>query len=394
MKNIGRVVLVAMMIFCSSLNICVAKEKTLPVQPDAKPINIIYIHGAYETREAFNDSVRNVHDDMVTKIQNDPLMYKKLLDNGKKKIGDKEIIFFWADKTEENLKILDKALEYVKNVGSKIAQFGRATLSHTLHDAIWISKSSNSAPLLNNLNDLIKEENDKGNEVILYGYSAGSLLASQYLTQKMPVININDIRDIDENSYVGRYFAKVIKTHKFKPTCLDALKESKILFYTDNDEFVTNPNIAYLKQEFPNLDKYTEQYCAPEGAVKGFVVFGTPLTTFDSSASKEGSSSNILLQLASKYIVEHDIFFMVLNYENDFIGMPLSVKPRMEDLLKSEMTKDTQPNGGFIYDGSGVKCRTSIISSHMAYWSNGKRFANNIVKTYNDGYKYFYSSDF
>ena len=48
-------------------------------------------------------------------------------------------------------------------------------------------------------------------------------------------------------------------------------------------------------------------------------------------------------------------------------------------------------NGGFLYDGSGVKCRTNIFSSHMAYWSNGKRFAKNIVQTYNDGYKYFYA---
>ncbi|MBS4760137.1 MAG: hypothetical protein KHX03_05520 [Clostridium sp.] len=382
--------IITIIIFLSSLNICEAKTNTLPVKPDAKSINIIYIHGAYETKEAFDESVRNVHDDMVSKIQNDPLMYKKLLKNGEKKIGEKEIIFFWADKTEENLRVLDKALAYVKNAGSKIAQFGRATLSHTLHDAIWISKPVNATPLLNNLNDMVKAENEKSNEVILYGYSAGSLLASQYLTQKMPVIDINNIKNTNDNSYVGRYFANVIQKHKFKPTCLDALKESKILFYTDNDEFVTNPNIAYLKQEFPKLDSYTQKYCSPEGAVKGIVVFGTPLTTFDSSAAKTGTSSNILVQLALKYIVEHDIFFIVLNYANDFIGMPLSSKPTITDLLESEMTKDTIPNGGFIYDGSGIKCRTSIISSHMAYWSNGKRFANNIIKTYNDGYKYFY----
>ncbi len=391
MKNTLTKLIIALIIFLSSLNIANAKSNTLPINNNAQPINIIYIHGAYETKEAFDESVRNVHDDMVTKIQNDPLMHKKLLNNGEKKIGDNALIFFWADKTEENLRVLDKALAYVKNAGSKIAQFGRATLSHTLHDAIWISKPANATPLLNNLNDMIKAENAKGNEVILYGYSAGSLLASQYLTQKMPIIDINNIKNTDDNSYVGRYFANVIQKHKFKPTCLDALKESKILFYTDNDEFVTNPNIAYLKQEFPKLDNYTQKYCSPEGAVKGIVVFGTPLTTFDSSAAKVGTSSNTLFQLALKYIVEHDIFFLVLNYENDFIGMPLSAKPTIADLLKSETTKDAKPNGGFIYDGSGIKCRTSIISSHMAYWSNGKRFANNIIKTYNDGYRYFYS---
>lgn len=112
-----------------------------------------------------------------------------------------------------------------------------------MHDAIWISKPVNSTPLLNNLNETVKQENAKGNQVILYGYSAGSLLASQYLTQKMPIINISDIVKNDDSTYVGRYFAHQSKKHQFKPTCMDALKESKILFYTDNDEFVTNPDI-------------------------------------------------------------------------------------------------------------------------------------------------------
>lgn len=392
MKYINRILLLAVIIlsFCSN-NVALAKEEKLPISPSAKPVDIIYIHGAYETRDAFNKSVRNVHDDMVKQIQNDPLMHKKLLDNGEKKIGEKEIIFFWADQTEENLKMLDKALAYVKNVGSIIAQFGRETLSHLLHDAIWISKPVNYTPLLNDLNTIVKNEYATGNQIILYGYSAGSLLASEYLTQKMPIIDINDIKNVDDNSYVGKYFANTIKKQQFKPTCLDALEESKILFYTANDEFVANPDIAYLKKEFPRLDVYTDKYCSPQNAVKGIVVFGAPLTIFESSAAKEGSSSNMLLQLAIKYLVENDVFFLVVNYENDFIGMPLAAKPTLKDLQNSKNLGTITPNDGFLYDASGVKCRTNIFSSHMAYWSNGKRFAKSIVKAYNDGYKFFYS---
>ena len=147
-----------------------------------------------------------------------------------------------------------------------------------------------------------------------------------------------------------------------------------------------------MKREFPNLDTYTDKYCSPQGAVKGFVVFGAPLTIFDSSVTKEGSSSNRLMQLAVKYLVENNVFFLVVNYENDFIGMPLAGKPTLKELQESETLGTITPNGGFLYDASGVKCRTNIFSSHMAYWSNGKRFAKNIVKSYNDGYKYFYST--
>lgn len=391
MKYLSKILLLAVFLSLFNCSFAAAKDE-LPIAADAKPIDIIYIHGAYETRDAFNNSVRNVHDDMVKQFQNDPFMYKNLLDNGNKKIGEKEIIFFWADQTEENQKILDKALAYVKNVGSFISRFGRETLSHLLHDAIWISKPVNYTPLLNDLLKVVKEENSKGNQVILYGYSAGSLLASEYLTQKMPIIDLNEVKNAaDDDSYMNRYFAQTVKKHKFKPTCLDALKESKLVFYTDNDEFVANPDISFLKREFPNLDTYTDKYCSPQGALKGIVVFGAPLTIFDSSAPKEGSSSNQLMQLAMKYLVENNVFFLVVNYENDFIGMPLAGKPTLNDLQNSQNLGDVTPNGGFLYDATGVKCWTNVFSSHMAYWSNGKRFAKSIVKAYNDGYKYFYS---
>ena len=391
MKYLSKILLLAVFLSLFNCPFAAAKDE-LPIAADAKPIDIIYIHGAYETRDAFNNSVRNVHDDMVKQFQNDPFMYKNLLDNGNKKIGEKEIIFFWADQTEENQKILDKALAYVKNVGSFISRFGRETLSHLLHDAIWISKPVNYTPLLNDLLKVVKEENSKGNQVILYGYSAGSLLASEYLTQKMPIIDLNEVKNAaDDDSYMNRYFAQTVKKHKFKPTCLDALKESKLVFYTDNDEFVANPDISFLKREFPNLDTYTDKYCSPQGALKGIVVFGAPLTIFDSSAPKEGSSSNQLMQLAMKYLVENNVFFLVVNYENDFIGMPLAGKPTLNDLQYSQSLGNIIPNGGFLYDATGVKCWTNVFSSHMAYWSNGKRFAKSIVKAYNDGYKYFYS---
>ena len=92
------------------------------------------------------------------------------------------------------------------------------------------SKPVNSTPLLNDLNNVVKQEYSRGNQVILYGYSAGSLLAAAYLTQKMPVININEIKRSDDNSYIGKYFAKTIKNHKFKPNHLYFSQNMHILF--------------------------------------------------------------------------------------------------------------------------------------------------------------------
>ena len=367
-----------------------AKEEDFPVKPDAKQIDIIYIHGAYETKEAFDKSVNNVHGAMVKQFSSDPLMYKKLLDNGNKKIGEEPVIFFWADKTTESLKVIDKALAYAKNFSSKIAQFGRETLSHTLHDAIWISKSSNSRELLNNLNNYVKTESEKGQEVILYGYSAGSLLTVQYMTNRLPILDLNELYNDNDTSYTGKYLANLVKTTKFEPTCLDALKESKLIFYTDSDEFVANPNTEYLKNTLPQLNSYTEKFCAPKNTVKGFVVFGAPLTTFDSGISKSGSAENTLSQLVMKHLVENDMFFLTVNYANDFIGMPLPGIPTLDSLKEKNLLSDIDPKGGFIYDDSKVKNHTLFFSAHLAYWSSGKKFAKSIVNAYNAGYKHFY----
>ena len=367
-----------------------AKEEDFPVKPDAKQIDIIYIHGAYETKEAFDKSVNNVHGAMVKQFSSDPLMYKKLLDNGNKKIGEEPVIFFWADKTTESLKVIDKALAYAKNFSSKIAQFGRETLSHTLHDAIWISKSSNSRELLNNLNNYVKTESEKGQEVILYGYSAGSLLTVQYMTNRLPILDLNELYNDNDTSYTGKYLANLVKTTKFEPTCLDALKESKLIFYTDSDEFVANPNTEYLKNTLPQLNSYTEKFCAPKNTVKGFVVFGAPLTTFDSGISKSGSAENTLSQLVMKHLVENDMFFLTVNYANDFIGMPLPGIPTLDSLKEKDLLSDIAPKGGFIYDDSKVKNHTLFFSAHLAYWSSGKKFAKSIVNAYNAGYKHFY----
>lgn len=373
-----------------------AKEKSEMIfSPDAKQINIIYIHGANETRDHFNKSVRNVHDDMIKEFESDSLMYSKLLKNGQKKIGEEEIVFFWADRTKENLKILDNALSRAKNCGTKLVQFGRETLSRTLHDAIWVSKPNNSRDILNNLNDIVKAEHSKGNEVILYGYSAGSLIASQYMQRKLRTIKLNDIKPDSvglKKSYLGKFFKECVKNQKLESTCLDALTESKILFYTDGGQFVTNPDISYLKNAFPKLNEYTATYCAPEDTVDGVVVFGTPLTTFDSEISINGTYENMLSQLMLKYIVEKDLFFLTVNYANDFIAMPLPGKPSVSFLNSSPILADTQYNGGFIYDDSAIKNCSNIASAHLSYWYNGKKFARNIVKVYNEGYEYFYNT--
>lgn len=62
MKKISGILLLTLFLSFCNCPFAAAKDE-LPIAADAKPIDIIYIHGAYETRDAFNKSVNNVHED-------------------------------------------------------------------------------------------------------------------------------------------------------------------------------------------------------------------------------------------------------------------------------------------------------------------------------------------
>ena len=50
-----------------------------------------------------------------------------------------------------------------------------------MHDAIWVQKSHHMQPIVQNLNEKIKKEQESGLSVILYGYSAGTFITYEYL---------------------------------------------------------------------------------------------------------------------------------------------------------------------------------------------------------------------
>ncbi len=381
---------VVLLLVCMAFGLAVQAKTPLPLpsKPDAKIVDIIYVNGAYDDIESFEKSVRNVHGDMVNYLGSDPLFYKKVLENGDKKIGEKEVIYFWGDQSRENLNTVDKALEYAQKFSSYFAQFGRSTLAHLLHDAIWVNKPANSKKLLANLNKIVKSEHEKGRQVILYGYSAGSLVTFDYISKRLPLFDFKHLPEAAEKNNPD--LTSLIVQNNIKPTCLEAMTRSEVLFYTDDDKMILNPNRDILKNNFSKLNNYTEVFCAPEGAIKGVVLFGTPLVTFESGATQQGSLINSLSQYLMKYIIEKDIFWLSVNYAQDFIGLPMAQKFDVSMLDSTPVLSATKPNGGFIYDNSNIKYCVNTLKGHSAYWLNGKKFAQSIVKTYNDGYEYFY----
>lgn len=99
------------------------------------------------------------------------------------------VIFFWGDKSEKDLAFVKSQLDVSKAISSTGAYIARSLIAQYMHDAIWVQKSHNMVPILEELNTYVKEQSAEGNDVILYGYSAGTFITYEYLFNKLRYIN-------------------------------------------------------------------------------------------------------------------------------------------------------------------------------------------------------------
>ena len=63
-------------------------------------------------------------------------------------------------------------------------------------------------PILDELNNTVLKEAEKGNKVILYGYSAGTFVTYQYMFNKLPYINAENLFNTIDVSDEVRQFVK------------------------------------------------------------------------------------------------------------------------------------------------------------------------------------------
>ena len=152
----------------------------------AQPVSFVYINGSNNNDE----KMRNWFLEGVDKLH--PMLKKKFEENKQIKeafleknigytINETPSIFFWGDKSQKNLEFVQNQLDLSKALSPTIAYQVRSMLASFLHDAIWVQKQQHMLPILDELNDKIKDEKSKGNNVILFGYSAGSFITYEYM---------------------------------------------------------------------------------------------------------------------------------------------------------------------------------------------------------------------
>ncbi len=348
-------------------------------------VKFIYINGTNNNTKKMEDwyfkSVQKLHPYMCKKFQNSCYVQKYLLEGNTYKISEEPIAFFWGDKSKAGINRLNEGLSLTKVFSPKPAQTARKLLAHCMHDAIWVQKYRNMAPIINDLQKVILEENEKGNKVVLFGYSAGTFVSYEYLFNKMKYINLEDFIS---KSGLSQEEQEFVRNNRKKNTCIDAIVASKIAVLNMNGHLIPNINTEMFKENYLKLDSYTDSVCVPDNEVKGVINYASPLVLFYSDLADPAFEFSYYNKLLYKNVIEKNMFFLTVNYADDPLGFPATKNLPLEELEKA-INLEINPKDGFIYDKSNRNSRRTFIGAHTAYLKSPKRFSKVALEAYVEG---------
>lgn len=351
-------------------------------------ISFVYINGSNNNdakmKKWYENGVKNLHPYMKKSFENNPEANKYFLKNNQYFIEEKPVIFFWGDRSRDDLKFVENDLALSKNFSPWLAYQIRSALTHYLHDAIWVQKYHNMLPILEDLHANIKAEEKKGNKVVLFGYSAGSFVTYEYLFTRLPYINVKDFFD---NVDVPQSEKDFVAQHPMKNTCITALGQELAVFSAAGHIIPNDDNQEIFRKDYMDLDNLTNKYCDVNHTVKGIVNFATPLVLFYSDLSDPNFQITYYNRLLFKYLIENDMFWITFNYREDPLGFPggrnLSVA-EVEELTNMKI----EHHAGFMYDLSDVASNRTPLLTHTSYWSTRKKFSKAVVRAYVNGYEH------
>lgn len=357
-------------------------------------VSFVYINGSNNNDEKMTnwyiEGVQKLHPVLKKKFENNKEIKEVFLNKSQYKINEEPVIFFWGDKSKNDLEFVQQQLDLSKAFSPTLAYKVRSMLAAYLHDAIWVQKQHNMLPILDDLNETIKAENEKGNKVVLYGYSAGSFVTYEYMFNKLPYINLENLfttLDFSEN------IKTLIKELPIDNTCISALSKAKIGVISENGNLLFRPAGTINEKNYIALKEATQKYCAPVDTVKGAVNFASPLVLFYSDLANPDYELNYYNKLMLKYIIEEGLFFLTVNYREDPLGFPSSRNLTIDEMEQLANIEIKNPKG-FIYDNSSVWSKRSVLFAHTSYWSARGTFAKAVVKAFTNGYKLQYDKEF
>lgn len=359
-------------------------------------LSFIYINGSNNNDKKMEDwyksGINKLHPVLKRKFQKNSAIKKYYAPLGGFNVKDEPIIYFWGNKSKEDLDFVKARLDISRAISSYGAYFARNLIAKYLHDAIWVQKPHNMFPILDELNEVVKKEAKNESDVILYGYSAGTFVTYQYIFNKLRYINLEKLF---EALNADEELLSFVKKNPRKNTCISALtyKYAGLGAISSAGHLVPNQDREQLKQNYLNLDEMTELACAPEKHFRGIVNFASPVVLFYSDFADSNYELNYYNKLMIKYILENGIYMITVNFREDPLGFPISRNTTISDIEKILGLKIENPSG-VIYDNSGVWSKRFFALAHTSYWSARGTFSNAIVKSFVNGYKFQYDKKY
>lgn len=376
-------ILAILTILVLSQNICLSAQDN---------ISFVYINGSNNN----NEKMKNWYEKGVRKLH--PVIKKNFEKNkdtkiiynirkGTAHINEDPVIFFWGNESKNDLDWVKQQLDFSQAFSPTIAYHVRSMLTAYLHDAIWVQKNHNMIPILDNLNEVVKSEYQKGNQVVLFGYSAGTFITYQYMLKKLPYLNLQELFKVVSVSDETKEF---IKNNPQNNTCISALEHGKIGVVSESGHLLLDRSQNF-RTNYLKLNEATEKYCAPPHVLTGVVNFASPLVLFYSDMADPDYEMTYYSAFMVKYIIENGISFLTVNFREDPLGFPTSRNLTNEEIEKVANMTFSNPTG-MIFDNSSVWSKHSVLFAHTSYWNKG--FAKAVVKSYVKGMKFNYDEKY
>lgn len=357
-------------------------------------ISFLYINGSNNNNKKmekwYENGVKRLHPVLKKTFEKNHYAKKYFLRDGEYVINNEPIIFFWGYKSHKDLSFVENNLAISKGFSPWLAYQVRSTITKFLHDAIWVEKFHNMKPILDDLQATVKNEAQKGNKVVLYGYSAGSFITYEYLLTRESYINV---KDFFNNINISNEKRKFIAAHPVKNTCMDALGQDLAVFSASGHIVPNDYDEALFEKDYMSLNNLTDNLCIPKDTVSGIVNFASPLVLFYSDISDPEYELTYYNRLLFKYIIENDMFWLTVNYREDPLGFPGGRNLTIGE-IEDAANVDIDPHKGFIYDQSDTWGRENVFMAHTSYWTTEKIFSRAIVRAYVNGYRREYDDNF
>ncbi len=390
-----RIILVAALLVIS-----LAKSQA-EIKEGMRPVQIMYVHGAQqyklENKEIFINDITEIHKYILKYGKQSKIINRTLLLDGTTDFIKTPEYYYWGDQYGESIKNLDRQINSFHDYYYSVTGSARRQLVYPLHDLLWLDKPHHRTKIVNGLFEKVKTEIQEGNDVVLLGHSAGSVVVFNLALYHAPIINIYKI--LQESPKYNK-IADIFKDNQY--TCAQALLESHVTRIDEDGQLVgllknlelNDPTkVKQWQDEFyvenaPKILEYTKSRCLPNDRLVGLVTFGSPLIV---SSSLGGDFENEQISRLVDYMVANGVAWLHMNHFKDFIGMPIATDTEMKRIFSESEEKITSSDRkGFVMNSPDIKRGANIITAHEWYLHNPKSFAKLLVKTYENGIKEYY----